>query len=77
MLAEVVEYLGAGGMTGIVDGTGIRVRCPAIGREDRDTFTSGMSAAAPSRCAPSDTDHQESTKVRPTMGEWGKISYDA
>ncbi|MFF1741161.1 transposase family protein [Streptomyces mirabilis] len=43
MLAEVVEYLGAGGMTGIIDGTEIRVRCPAIGRKDRDTFISGKS----------------------------------
>ncbi|MER5533144.1 transposase family protein [Streptomyces mirabilis] len=43
MPAEVVEYLGAGGMTGIIDGTEIRVRCPAIGRKDRDTFISGRS----------------------------------
>ncbi|MGW1506253.1 hypothetical protein ACWCQW_48775 [Streptomyces mirabilis] len=43
MLAEVVEYLGAGGMTGIIDGTEIRVRCPAIGRKDLDTFISGKS----------------------------------
>ncbi|WP_235613647.1 transposase family protein [Streptomyces olivochromogenes] len=30
-------------MTGIIDGTEIRVRCPAIGRKDRDTFISGKS----------------------------------
>lgn len=40
-LAEVVEYLGADGRTGIVDGTEIRVRRPAAGRKDRDKFVSG------------------------------------
>ncbi|BDM74991.1 hypothetical protein HEK616_84780 (plasmid) [Streptomyces nigrescens] len=39
-LAEVIEYLGAGG-TGIIDGTEIRVRRPAAGRKDRDKFLSG------------------------------------
>lgn len=42
-LAEVVDHLGAGGKTGIVDGTEIRVRRPAVGRKDRDTFISGKS----------------------------------
>ncbi|WP_406065789.1 transposase [Streptomyces sp. NBC_01077] len=40
-LAEVVEHLGAGGKTGIIDGTEIRVRRPAAGRKDRDRFISG------------------------------------
>ncbi|MGW7427769.1 transposase family protein [Streptomyces sp. NPDC054813] len=40
-LAEVVEYLGAGGETGIIDGTEIRVRRPAAGSKDRDKFVSG------------------------------------
>jgi hypothetical protein len=39
-LAEVIEYLGAGG-TGIIDGTEVRVRRPAAGRKDRDKFVSG------------------------------------
>jgi hypothetical protein len=42
-LAEVVDHLGASGKTGIVDGTEIRVRRPAAGRKDRDTFISGKS----------------------------------
>ncbi|MET8115956.1 transposase family protein [Streptomyces prasinus] len=40
-LAEVVDHLGASGKTGIVDGTEIRVRRPAAGRTDRETFISG------------------------------------
>jgi len=40
-LAEVIEYLGTGGQTGIIDGTEIRVRRPAAGRRDRDKFVSG------------------------------------
>lgn len=40
-LAEVVEHLGATGKTGIIDGTEIRVRRPAVGRKDRDRFISG------------------------------------
>ncbi|MFG3295253.1 transposase family protein [Streptomyces sp. NPDC048179] len=40
-LAEVVEYLGVDGGTGIIDGTEVRVRRPAAGRKDRDTFVSG------------------------------------
>jgi hypothetical protein len=40
-LAEVVDHLGSSGTTGIVDGTEIRVRRPAAGRKDRDTFISG------------------------------------
>ena len=40
-LAEVVEHLGTSGTTGIIDGTEIRVRRPALGRKDRDTFISG------------------------------------
>jgi hypothetical protein len=39
--AEVVDHLGASGVTGIVDGTEIRVRWPASGRKDRDKFISG------------------------------------
>ncbi len=40
-LAEVIEHLGSGGRTGIVDGTEIRVRRPAAGRKDREKFVSG------------------------------------
>ncbi|MBT2401756.1 transposase family protein [Streptomyces sp. ISL-100] len=40
-LAEVVDYLGATGKTGIIDGTEIRVRRPAVGHKDRDRFISG------------------------------------
>jgi hypothetical protein len=40
-LAEVVDHLGATGKTGIIDGTEIRVRRPAVGRKDRDRFISG------------------------------------
>lgn len=40
-LAEVIEYLGVDGRTGIIDGTEIRVRRPAAGRKDRDKFVSG------------------------------------
>ncbi|MFE5908236.1 transposase family protein [Streptomyces wedmorensis] len=42
-LAEVIDHLGAGGKTGIIDGTEIRVRRPAAGRKDRDRFISGKS----------------------------------
>lgn len=40
-LAEVIDHLGASGQTGIIDGTGIRVRRPAAGRKDREKFISG------------------------------------
>ncbi len=40
-LAEVIGHLGAGGKTGIIDGTEIRVRRPAVGRKDREKFISG------------------------------------
>ncbi|MEF9886899.1 transposase family protein [Streptomyces sp. P9-A4] len=40
-LAEVVDYLGASGQTGIIDGTEIRVRRPAAGSKDREKFISG------------------------------------
>ncbi|MFD3826298.1 transposase family protein [Streptomyces sp. NPDC058625] len=40
-LAEAVDHLGASGTTGIIGGTEIRVRRPAVGREDRDKFVSG------------------------------------
>ncbi|WP_411111530.1 transposase family protein [Streptomyces sp. c-19] len=40
-LAEVVDHPGASGRTGIIDGTEIRVRRPAVGRKDRDVFISG------------------------------------
>lgn len=42
-LAEVVGHLGAGGKTGITDGTEIRVRLPAAGRKNRKAFISGKS----------------------------------
>lgn len=42
-LAEVIDHLGATGMTGIIDGTEIRVRRPAVGRTHRDKFISGKS----------------------------------
>jgi hypothetical protein len=41
--AEVVDYPGADGKTGIVDGAEIRVRRPAAGRPDREAFISGKS----------------------------------
>ncbi|WP_405469468.1 transposase family protein [Streptomyces canus] len=40
-LAEGAEYLGAGGRTGIIDGTEILVRRQAAGHKDRDRFVSG------------------------------------
>ncbi|MBK3591225.1 MULTISPECIES: transposase family protein [Streptomyces] len=40
-LAEVIDYLGMEGRTGIIDGTEIRVRRPAAGRKDREKFISG------------------------------------
>ncbi len=40
-LADVIDHLGANGLTGIIDGTEIRVRRPAVGRKDRDKFISG------------------------------------
>ncbi|WP_415940116.1 transposase family protein [Streptomyces sp. 039-1] len=40
-LADVIDHLGADGQTGIIDGTEIRVRRPAVGRKDRDKFVSG------------------------------------
>ncbi|MGW8358857.1 transposase family protein [Streptomyces wedmorensis] len=40
-LAEVIDHLGAGGKTGLIDGTEIPVRRPAAGRKDRDRFISG------------------------------------
>jgi hypothetical protein len=40
-LAEVISHLGASGQTGIIDGTEIRVRRPAVGRKDREKFISG------------------------------------
>ncbi|WP_308311726.1 transposase family protein [Streptomyces sp. ISL-111] len=40
-LAEVVDHLGQAGKTGIIDGTEIRVRRPAVGHKDRDRFISG------------------------------------
>ncbi|MFH8224484.1 transposase family protein [Streptomyces sp. NPDC018057] len=40
-LAEVTDYLGADGKTGIIDGTEIRVRRPAAGRKDQEAFISG------------------------------------
>ncbi|MFI7005546.1 transposase family protein [Streptomyces sp. NPDC050145] len=36
-LAEVIDYLGADGRTGIIDGTEIRVRRPAAGRTGRSS----------------------------------------
>ncbi|WP_404200355.1 helix-turn-helix domain-containing protein [Streptomyces tauricus] len=35
-LAEVIDHLGSSGTTGIIDGTEIRVRRPAVGRKDRN-----------------------------------------
>ncbi|MGW2482335.1 transposase family protein [Streptomyces sp. NPDC001571] len=40
-LAEVIDYLGTDGQTGIIDGTEVRVRRPAAGRKDREKFISG------------------------------------
>ncbi|MFT9785191.1 transposase family protein [Streptomyces rhizosphaericola] len=40
-LAEVIDHLGASGQTGIIDGTEVRVRRPAVGRKAREKFISG------------------------------------
>ena len=40
-LTEVIDHLGTSERAGIIDGTVIRVRRPAAGREDRDAFISG------------------------------------
>ncbi|MFD2118191.1 transposase family protein [Streptomyces cirratus] len=40
-LAEVIGHLGTSGQTGIIAGTEIRVRRPAVGRKDREKFISG------------------------------------
>ncbi|MEV7871407.1 transposase family protein [Streptomyces sp. NPDC088124] len=40
-LTEVIDHLGADGLTGIIDGTEVRVRRPAAGRKDREKFISG------------------------------------
>ncbi|MDT0425208.1 helix-turn-helix domain-containing protein [Streptomyces evansiae] len=40
-LAEVLDHLGVTGQTGIIDGTEVRVRRPAVGRKDRDKYISG------------------------------------
>ncbi|WP_327591631.1 hypothetical protein [Streptomyces chartreusis] len=50
-LAQVVDHLGTTQKTGIIDGTEIRVRRPASGRKDRDTFISGKNKqnAAPAQ----------------------------
>ncbi|MFJ5833542.1 hypothetical protein [Streptomyces sp. NPDC093089] len=40
-LAEVVDHLGVSGKTGIIDGAEVRVRRPAAGGKDRDSFISG------------------------------------
>ncbi|MCX5174453.1 transposase [Streptomyces virginiae] len=40
-LAQVIDHLGSSGQTGIIDGTEIRVRRPAVGRKNRDKFISG------------------------------------
>ncbi|MEU6657542.1 transposase family protein [Streptomyces sp. NPDC046821] len=40
-LADVIDYPGSEGRTGIIDGTEVRVRRPAAGRKDREKFTSG------------------------------------
>jgi hypothetical protein len=40
-LAEVVDHLDADGRTGIIDGTEIQVRRPAVGHKDREAFISG------------------------------------
>ncbi|MFF3673659.1 transposase family protein [Streptomyces sp. NPDC002120] len=47
-LAEVVDLFGASGTTSIVDGTEIRVRCPAAGRKDRDTSSLARTSRTPS-----------------------------
>ncbi|MFB7757673.1 transposase family protein [Streptomyces sp. NPDC056121] len=40
-LLEVIDYLGAEGRIGIIGGTEVRVRRPAVGRKDREKFISG------------------------------------
>ncbi|MET9622721.1 transposase [Streptomyces sp. NPDC006464] len=48
-LAEVVEHLGASGKTGIIDGTGIRVRRPAAGCQGLGARTGGRVVTPPHR----------------------------
>jgi hypothetical protein len=48
-LAEVVDHLGVTGTTGIVDGTEIRVRRPAVGRKDRDKSIGARASRTQSR----------------------------
>ncbi|WP_237297271.1 transposase family protein [Streptomyces sp. 3211] len=40
-LAEVIDYLGVGGQTGIINSTEIRVHRPTARRKDREKFISG------------------------------------
>ncbi|MEK8141798.1 transposase family protein [Streptomyces sp. M10(2022)] len=47
-LAEVIEHLSASGQTGIIDGTEIRVRRPAVGREDRRSSSPARTSRTPS-----------------------------
>ncbi|WP_160145139.1 helix-turn-helix domain-containing protein [Actinacidiphila yanglinensis] len=46
-LAEVIDYLGAEGRTGIIDGTEVRVRRPAAGRKDRESSSPGRASRTP------------------------------
>ncbi|MFD6194373.1 transposase family protein [Streptomyces sp. NPDC060275] len=46
-MADVVDHFAASGTTGIVDGTEIRVRRPAVGRKDPDKFISGRNKQNP------------------------------
>ena len=61
-LAEVVEYLGVDGRTGIIDGTEIRVRRPAAGRKDRDKFVSGKTK-------------QNAVKAMVLTDAWGRVLF--
>ncbi|MGW7522631.1 hypothetical protein [Streptomyces sp. NPDC054783] len=78
-LTEVIEYLGAAGRTGIIDGTEIRVRRPAADRKDRDKFASGKTKRhAVESTVLTDADGARVPTVRgdprgrPTSRAWGR-----
>ncbi|MEV8231323.1 transposase family protein [Streptomyces sp. NPDC079167] len=80
-LAEVIGHLGASGQTGIIDGTEIRVRRPAAGHKDRDTFISGKnkqnavktrsSRTAPAGCCSAARPGPEAARTSPTPASSG------
>ncbi|MFI1804799.1 transposase family protein [Streptomyces californicus] len=62
-LAEVIDFLGASGQTGTIDGTEIRVRHPAAGRKDREKCISGKNKQNAPRPPPG-TPHRTPRRFR-------------